>query len=300
VIETDRLLLWLATATYAVSVLYAVLRLSRHRQHSHSVTYPLIAAGFVLQTSGLYLRGLEIGGCPLGNTFEIVQFVLWSTIFLFLVVGPVFRINLLGTASAALVSVGSLLSLLIPEWDRPHTRKLFGGDPLIEFHAAVSIFSYGVFGLLATVSVLYLLQYIALGRKWRSFIFNLIPSIVQLDLLSRRLLLAGLIVLTLAFASGIIVWFEDAWERLHLKLLAVICLWVSYGVIWILRMRGRMSPHRSALLFISLFVLALFSLWPVKASVPSTPDSRPSGIHRDSNTPPVQPEPETPPQTSAR
>jgi len=129
--EPDRLLLWLATATYSASVLYAVFRLARHRRHSHSVTYPLIAVGFILQTAGLYLRGMEIGGCPLGNTFEIIQFVLWSTIFLFLVVGPVFRVNLLGTASAALVSFGSLLSLLLPQWDQPHTRKIFGGDPLI-------------------------------------------------------------------------------------------------------------------------------------------------------------------------
>ncbi len=276
--ETDRLFLWLATATYAAAVLYACTRLAGRRQHSHSITYPLIAAGVILQTTGLYLRGMEIGGCPLGNTFEIIQFVLWSTIFLFLVVGPVFRVNLLGTASATLVCIGSLVTLLIPDWDRPHTRTLFGGDPLIEFHAAVSIFSYGVFGLLATVSALYLLQYLALGRKWKSSFFNFIPSIVQLDDLSRRLLAAGLIVLTLAFVSGIVVWFEEAWEQLHLKLMAVVLLWIGYGLIWSLRLRARISPQRSAILFIVLFVLALLSLWPVKASVPenSATDLRPS------------------------
>lgn len=284
--ETDRLLLWIATAVYSGVVIYAAVNLSHSRRHSRSITYPAILVGFVLQTVGLYLRGMKIGGCPLGNSFEIIQFILWSTIFLYLVVGPVFRVNLLGIASAALVSIGSLTTLLIPDWDRPHTRKLFGGDPLIEFHAALSIFSYGVFGLLATVSFLYLIQYLALGRKWRSPVFNLLPSIVQLDSLGRRLLLAGLIVLTVAFVSGIVVWFENAWDHLQAKLLAVTLLWVSYGSIWILRMRGHISPQRSALLFVILFILALFSLWPVKASVPRESETaRASLIHHiESNT----------------
>jgi len=148
--ETDRFLVWLATAIYGGVVVYAITALAHHHVHSRSVTYPLIFAGFVLQTVGLYLRGMKIGGCPLGNSFEIIQFILWSTIFLYLVVGPVFRVNLLGIASAAFVSIGSMVTLLIPDWDLPHTREIFGGDPLIEFHAAVSIFSYGMFGLLAT------------------------------------------------------------------------------------------------------------------------------------------------------
>lgn len=248
---------------YAASALYGLARLIRRKPGGRAITYPLILAGFALQTTGLYIRGLEIGACPLGNPFEIVQFILWSTIFLFLVVGPVFQVSLLGMSTAILVTGTGIVSLLMPGWDNPHTAALFGGDPLIEFHAAVSIFSYGIFGLLSTVSLLYLLQYNALERKWRSRIFTLLPSIVKLDNLAKRLLSAGLIVLTLAFISGILVWFDEAWTALHWKILTVFVLWLGYGGIWVLRLQNRFSPHRAAACFLTLYLLALFSLWPV-------------------------------------
>lgn len=250
-------------AIYGLAALYGISRLLRRQPGGRSITYPAILGGFVLQTTGLYLRGLEIGACPLGNPFEVIQFVLWSTIFLFLVVGPVFQVNLLGTTTAALATITGLVSLLVPGWDKPHTAALFGGDPLIEFHAAVSIFSYGVFGLLSTVALLYLIQYNALERKWRSRIFALLPSIVKLDNLSRRLLSAGVLVLSLAFVSGILVWFDEAWSLLHWKILTVFILWLGYGALWILRLRQHFSPHRAAICFLALYLFALFSLWPV-------------------------------------
>jgi HemX protein len=40
------------------------------------------------------------GGCPLGNTFEIVQFVAWSAMLLYFFVGTAFRVSLLGLFTA--------------------------------------------------------------------------------------------------------------------------------------------------------------------------------------------------------
>lgn len=267
-------------AAYGLAALYGIVRLLRRKPGTRTVTYPLIFVGFLLQTAGLYLRGMQYGACPLGNTFEVVQFIVWSTTFLFLVIGPVFQVHLLGTATAALVTATGLISLLVPNWDYPHTSTLFGGDPLIEFHAAVSIFSYGIFGLLSTVAILYLIQYNALERKWRSRIFALLPSIVKLDNLARRLLSAGILVLTLAFLSGLMVWFDEAWEALHWKLLTVAILWLGYGVVWIMRLRQRFSPHRAAICFLTLYLFALFSLWPVSRSHDSkNQESPPSTEH---------------------
>ncbi len=279
--EPDRFLIWLATTAYGIAVVHAALRLSRHKPHARSITYPIVASGFLLQTAGLYLRGLDIGACPLGNNFEIIQFVLWSTILLFLIVGPVFRVNLLGATASAFVCAAGLISLLMPDWDLPHTEALFGGDPLIEFHAAVSIFSYGIFGLLATVAALYLLQYRALSRKSPGWIFSILPPIVKLDLLARRLLGAGLIVVTLAFLSGLMVWFEGAWTHLNYKLLAVFVLWIGYGAVWILRLRGKLPPQRTAVLVLLLYAFALFSLWPVRSSSDPRGPSEPAAARTE-------------------
>ena len=250
-------------AVYVFATILGGVRLYQQKSDSRTFTYPAILLGFVVQSAGLYCRGMEIGACPLGNIFEVVQFALWSTIFLFLVIGPVFQVHLLGTTTAGLVAITGIISLLVPAWDTPHSEALFGGDPLIEFHAAVSIFSYGIFGLLSTVSILYLIQYNALERKWRSRLFNFLPSIVKLDDLARRLLSAGVLILTLAFISGILVWFDEAWNHMHWKLVTVFVLWLGYGAVWLMRLRQRFTPHRAAICFLSLYIFALFSLWPV-------------------------------------
>ncbi len=264
-------------AAYGVAAIYGLIRLLQRKDGGRSVTYPIILVGFLLQTTGLYIRGMEIGACPLGNPYEIVQFVLWSTIFLFLVIGPVFQVHLLGTTSSGLVAITGIFALLAPGWDAPHSAALFGGDPLIEFHAAVSIFSYGIFGLLSTVALLYILQYNALERKWKSRLFTLLPSIVQLDNLARRLLSAGVLVLSLAFVSGLMVWFEEAWSALHWKILTVMVLWLGYGGVWVMRLRQRFSPHRAAICFLTLYLFALFSLWPInKAHEAETGEPLPS------------------------
>ena len=271
--ETDRFFIWLSVAVYGIAAVAGISYLVGRR--TRSVTFPIIAVGFILQSTGLYLRGMEIGACPLGNNFEIVQFIAWSTMFLFLVVGPVFHLKLLGSATATLVCIAGVVSLTVPGWDEPHAAALFGGDPLIEFHAAVSIFSYGIFGLLSTVSILYLIQYRALEKKWRSRIFTLLPSIVKLDNLAKRLLSAGVLVLSLAFLSGIMVWFEEAWSVLHWKILTVFVLWLGYGGIWFLRLRQRFSPHRAAICFLTLYLFALFSLWPVNQAHEANPAQSP-------------------------
>ena len=54
-----------------------------------------IVFGFFVQTRALYLRGLEVHGCPLGNTLERVQFILWSLILTYLILRVLWRLNLL-------------------------------------------------------------------------------------------------------------------------------------------------------------------------------------------------------------
>jgi ABC-type uncharacterized transport system permease subunit len=270
----DRLFVWAAMLLCAAVVGLATLQVLRQKPLPWAASYTLVALAFVLQTVGLYLRGLQIGACPLGNPYELIQFVLWSTLFLYLVIGPVFSLNFLGTVTSAFVSFFGILSLLVPAWDRPHDRALFGGEPLIELHAALSVFGYGIFGLLAAVSLLHWIQYNSLQRKKSSFLLSFLPSIVQLDNLVRRLLPAGLVVLTLAFATGILVWTRGDWAQLEGKLIAVFLLWLGYGALWVLRLRRRIGPQVASAAFVLLFVVALASLWPLDASRWS-PEGRP-------------------------
>lgn len=146
---TDRQWIWIAAACYLAGVIIGTIALARNRKQPAGSIYGVVSFGFILQTVGLYLRGAEVGGCPLGNTFELFQFTGWSATALYLVVGLTFRLSLLGYFTSLLSLVLTTVSLAIPAWDATRRIGVFGGNVWIEFHAAIALFSYGVFALLA-------------------------------------------------------------------------------------------------------------------------------------------------------
>jgi ABC-type uncharacterized transport system permease subunit len=228
--------------------------------------YALIVAGYALQFFGLSLRGRADGGCPLGNTFEFLQFVAWSAITLYLVVGVIFRSSLFGYFTAGLGATLTLASLAVPAWDATRTADLFGDNPWIEFHAALALFSYGVFGLLALTSALFLLRNYSLKSKQLDGWFSLLPSILDLDHIGLRLLGAGVALLAASLAVGTIYWLRDTATVNPAKLLITVAVWVAYAVILVLRLRGRLAAKRFAWTCLILFGAALISLGPVNAS----------------------------------
>jgi len=163
--SVDRAWLWMAAAFYLCGFLCGAGALARHRRYSNRPTFFIMAAGFALQTIGLYMRGKAGGGCPIGNTFEILQFTTWSATALYLVIGTAYRLSLLGSFSAAFASIVSLVSLAVPAWDIARRGALHGGNTWIEFHAALALFSHGVFALLALTSLMWLLQWFSLKRR---------------------------------------------------------------------------------------------------------------------------------------
>ena len=108
---SDRTWLWAAAAFYFAGFALGTIALLRQGRPSGTATYVLIAIGYVLQLVGLGIRGRAVGGCPLGNQFEIYQFTAWSAITLYLLVGVTFRNSLLGYFTALLGTVMTSVSL---------------------------------------------------------------------------------------------------------------------------------------------------------------------------------------------
>ncbi len=67
-IPDERTWLWFAAACYLTGAALGLVSLLRERRHSRAAMYVILAAGYAFQTAGLYLRGMEVGGAPLGNT----------------------------------------------------------------------------------------------------------------------------------------------------------------------------------------------------------------------------------------
>jgi HemX protein len=262
----DRTWLWLAAACYAAGFVLGTLGLWRERRHSRAFMYAVLALGLAAQTTGLYLRGLAVKGCPLGNTFELYQFTAWSAGVLYLVVGPAFRLSLLGYFTAMLTAALTLLSLAVPSWDATRRVGVFGGNAWIEFHAALALFSYGVFALLALTAALYLLRHYSLKSKRPGGSFAFLPSIAEADAIGGRLLGTGVLLLGASLAVGAVYW-ARATERVdHWKLAATLAVFGAYLALWIARRLGRVSGRRAALVALGLFPLALLSLKVVDGS----------------------------------
>lgn len=263
---TDRTWLWLAAEFYLVGFLLGTWLLARGGRPLNVAMYALILAGYAMQVTGLYLRGLAVGGCPLGNNFELFQFTAWSAISLYLVVGVTFRTSLLGYFTSCLAAVLTLSSLAIPAWDSSRSSGLFGNNPWIEFHAALALFSYGVFGLLALTAGMLQLRNYSLKHKRVGGWFSFLPPLFDLDLISVRLLGFGVALLTAALAVGSVHWVQNTATVHWPKLLTTVTVWACYTTALGLRLGGRLGARRFATTALVLFLLALLSLGVVDAN----------------------------------
>lgn len=270
---TDRTWIWFAAICYLAAFILGTISVLRERRHSRAVMYFILLAGYALQSFGLYLRGRLVHGCPLGNTFEFYQFTAWSAITLYLLIGATFRLSLLGYFTSMLATALTVLSLATPAWDATRRSDVFGGNPWIELHAALALFSYGVFALLALTSIMFLLRNYSLKSKRLSGAFTFLPSIIALDTISLRLLTAGVVLMTTSLTLGAVYWLPHPQTADTTKLLFTVAVWLAYVVTLILRARGHLIAKRLAWTCIALFAAALLSLGPVNSSRHALPDT---------------------------
>ena len=266
---SDRSWLWVAAGFYLAGFLQGTLALRRQGKPAGTATFLLLLLGYAAQLAGLSLRGRTVGGCPLGNPLEIYQFTAWSAVTLYLVVGATFRLSLLGYFSACLAATLTLVSLAIPGWDSTQWVRIFGNNPWIELHAALAVFSYGVFGLLALTSVMYLLRNHSLRSKRLGGWFSFLPSIRDLDHISVRLLGAGTVILAVALAVGSVHWLRAPDFSLNAKIILTCAVGGAAALAFILRLRGTLIAQRFAWACLGLFFAALLSLLAVESSRPA-------------------------------
>jgi ABC-type uncharacterized transport system permease subunit len=272
---TDRDALAIGAAIYSAAFLFGLITLLIRKPYSHTIMFTLLCGGFLLQTLGLNLRGAEIKACPLGNIFEITQFICWSFVLLYFIIGPVFRLRLLGFFTAGLAAALAGVSLLAPGWDAPYPPGIFGGNPWIELHAALAIFSYAVFAIVALVSVMFLIQQHGLKKKQFKGVYQYLPSVQQLDLMAKRLLITGITVLSAALIFGAVFWINNPELVPKFKLAATCLVWIGYLVVVILRIQKKLVTRRYALASIALFLFALASLWPIQSASETKVDATP-------------------------
>ena len=134
-------------------------------------------------------------------------------------------------------------------------------SPMVVIHMACSLVSYAAFLVACASSVLFLIQERQLKHKTMGVLFHRLPSLDALDRLNFIAISIGFGLLSIGLVFGV------AGERLLLgrwwsgdpKEYLTAGLWLSYCLLWIVRLRSTLRGRRVALLSILGFGFVLFA-----------------------------------------
>src|SRR5437016_13759042 len=119
----DRVILIVSTLCFLAAVLHTVIELRAGVFRPMRFNFFAVGLGFIFQTAFLSVRGHELGRCPLTNLLEVFIFLAWSVAAIYILVGPAYRLSLMGAFTAPLVVVLQGFALMAPI-DVRHPVKL--------------------------------------------------------------------------------------------------------------------------------------------------------------------------------
>ena len=258
----DREFLWLAQLFYAASVVLTMrrLRVGGASAQLHRWSFLTMAFGFVLHTVFMYLRGMQIGRCPLTNPFEVQVFLAWGMVLFYLLIGSSYRVLFLGTFTAPVALALCVVPLLAPidvAGPAPVARS-----PWIEFHAAIALLSCGAFALAAVMSVMYLWQERQLKARRVTLSFLQLPSVEQLDVVALRLIIVGFALFTVGIIGGFVS-YRIVHQLTTTKIVWAWAVWVAYAWVLVARTVASVRGRKFAMMTIMVFVFMLVTFWIV-------------------------------------
>ena len=251
----ERQLLVLSTFCFLFGFAYTMYALGAKVYRKSRMNLIVTFLGFLCQTGFLYLRGQALGRCPLTNHFEVLAFLSWSMVLFYLLIGPAYRLSLLGFFTSPLVFLLQVFALLMP-WDTP-ARLRSAPNAWLELHAAISVVAYGAFALAGVAGVMYLAQERQLKTHHLKSIFYHLPPIRDLATANTRLVLTGLTLLTVGLGAGFAMGNLGAHAT---KIVWSSAVWLLYAFLAGAEWWRRISPRRAALLSVGAFALVLVTL----------------------------------------
>ena len=256
--EPDRLFLLLSTLCFLGGFLHAIYQVRDKGRPKSLWNLVPNAAGFVFQSVFLYLRGQQHGRCPITNGHEVLIFICWSAVLLFFVVGPAFRLSLLGVFTAPMVFIFQALVLIFsPGSVAPSPPPSGKVDPYLEMQAGLSLMAYGAFALACVAGVMFLIQEGLLKRRKIGTLFRHLPPISYLSNAITRLFLIGLVLLSIGIAAA----YGMVERPTGLKISLAYAVWVLYALLFSAQWLRGFQPRLVAWIAVIGFGLPLFTLW---------------------------------------
>ena len=258
IFDSDHAWVWVALCGFLLASAYSAYSLVTGKFMAPRLTFALISAGFISQTLFLVDRGHHIGRCPISNFFELLVFLGWSMILIYLVIGSSYRLSLLGVFTTPFASLLSVWALFLPEPSAVPVKHPV--NPWLEAHTSFSIVACGAFALAGLAGLMYLIQERQLKTRRPSSVFFRLPPIRTLVVANSRLLWLGFGLFTIGLATGFMIGQDVDWRKVAWSLV----VWALYGGILLARVRRTMAARWVATLSIIVFGLLLSMFWGIR------------------------------------
>jgi ABC-type transport system involved in cytochrome c biogenesis permease subunit len=252
--------LWIiAVALYAGQAAAAAIPLLRTARPAGRLPYLALGA-LALHAGFLISRALQAHGLPIETRLDSVALFLWLTAAVFVAAERPFRLG--GIAVVfwplfALCAIGlGILSGRAP-MDRPTLGKTWLLLHLIPVYAG-----YAGFAVATGAAITRLIQQRLLRGKRPEALWARLPSLTRLDQIGRVAVSLGFPLFTVGLAAGALwavrdsgllgrAWYSDP------KVIAGFAGWLIYAAVVHIRLAGKMSANRAAILTIAGFLVAL-------------------------------------------
>ena len=250
---------------YFASMIGFFIFIAVKKKKAASVSYIIMAAGFVLHTAALVIRGIGAGRLPMTNRYEFATCFAWGLALVCLIFMRKYSVDVLGAFAAPVIFLvigyAAMQSKDVHEL-MPSLRSNWLG-----FHVSTAIISYGAFGISFALALMFLLRdRISEG----SFFDRHIPSKEKLDLIGYRAVALGILFLTFCIISGAI-WAEQAWGSYWSwdpKETWSLITWLIYSVYLHQRIRKGWKGKSAAIFAAVGFICVLFTYVGVNTFLP--------------------------------
>ncbi|MGC4017066.1 MAG: cytochrome c biogenesis protein CcsA [Luteolibacter sp.] len=248
----DRYLLIVSTLLAAVGAVFGMMSVHHGIRSRWTVLWML--ASFCCQLSFLGLRGEARGACPLRDLGEILAFLAWSLTMFYFVVGPPYRLSLLGVFTAPVVVVFQSVALWPGVLTELSAVKRLSGNPWGETHAAMSVLSYGALALAGVAGVMFLVLDRQLKEHHlKSGLFRNLPPVRELLDSMVRLLWLGTVLLTIGIVAGFIMPHSGGYGHFA----AAVVTWIGYCLLLGIKVVRGMTGRRFSLSAVGMFLVSL-------------------------------------------
>ncbi len=256
-----RYVLLATLAAYLVAAIHAVLAFVDKRRSMERVVEISVAVGFCLHTFALVTGWMIEDRYPLFYLRETVSFLAWTLILMYGLVLYRYRARSLGSVILPLVAVLVFIVTVTRTNEAGAPGPLAEGSPkwIFPFHATVLFFAYASFFVVFVASIMYLLQERELKVKTFSAVFHRLPPLTTVNDMATSAAIAGLTLLTLGIATGML-WSSERdgrlWHNDPKEILAALT-WVVYLGLIVYRATARWRGRKAAWLGVAGFVLVL-------------------------------------------